>query len=67
MDTSKILKERKHNSSIVVAGLSIGVHPSVIELFLPAMIEATKTIHAQKQTERNREGVQPILNKSQTA
>jgi hypothetical protein len=57
MDTSKILKEKKHNSSVVVAGLSIGVHPSVIELFLPAMIEATKTINEQTTTKRNRESL----------
>jgi hypothetical protein len=57
MDTSKILREKKPNSSVVVAGLSIGVHPSVIELFLPAMLEATKTIHEQEQTKRNRESL----------
>jgi hypothetical protein len=47
---SRILNERKSNSSIVVAGLSIGVHPSVIEQFLPAMLEATKTINEQNKT-----------------
>jgi hypothetical protein len=47
---SRILNERKSNSSIVVAGLSIGVHPSIIEQFLPAMIEATKKFNEQKKT-----------------
>ena len=47
---NRVLSERKSNSSIVVAGLSIGVHPSVIELFLPAMLEATKTINEQNKT-----------------
>jgi hypothetical protein len=47
---SRILKERKSNSSIVSAGLSIGVHPQIIEMFLPAMIEATKTYNEQSKT-----------------
>ena len=40
---NRILKERKSNSSVASAGLLIGVHPKVIEMFLPAMLEATKT------------------------
>lgn len=47
---SRILNERKSNSSVVSAGLSIGVHPKVIEMFLPAMIEATKTYNEQYKT-----------------
>jgi len=50
---SRILNERKSNSSVVSAGLSIGVSPAVIELFLPAMIEATKTLNEQNKTKRN--------------
>lgn len=50
---SRILNERKSNSSVVSAGLSIGVSPEVIELFLPAMIEATKTLNEQNKTKRN--------------
>jgi hypothetical protein len=57
MDTTKILKEKNLNSSVVAAGLSIGVHPSVIELFLPAMLEATKTIYEQEKIKRNRESL----------
>jgi hypothetical protein len=67
MDTTKILKEKKLNSSVVVAGLSIGVHPSVIELFLPAMLEATKTIHEQEKTTRNREGLSKGILSSKNA
>lgn len=48
MMTNRILSERKSNSSIVVAGLSLGVHPKVIEMFLPAMIEASKTYEQNK-------------------
>ena len=50
---SRILNERKSNSSVVSAGLSIGVSPAVIELFLPAMIEATKTLNEQNKTKGN--------------
>ena len=50
---SRILNERKSNSSVVSAGLSIGVSPAVIELFLPAMIEATKTLNGQNKTKGN--------------
>lgn len=42
---SKIPKRKKHNSSIITAGLSVGVHPSVIEMFLPQMLEITKIIN----------------------
>ena len=47
---SRILNERKNNSSVVSAGLSIGVHPKIIEMFLPAMLEATKTYNEQSKT-----------------
>lgn len=49
-DRSKILSERKSNSSIASAGLLMGVNPKVIEMFLPAMIEATKTYNEQNKT-----------------
>lgn len=45
---NRILNERKSNSSVVVAGLSLGVNPKVIEMFLPAMIEASKTYEQNK-------------------
>lgn len=44
---NRILKERKSNSSVASAGLLIGVHPKIIEMFLPAMLEATKTYNEQ--------------------
>ena len=40
----RIPERKKHNSSIVVAGLSIGVDPSIIEYYLPQMLEATKQL-----------------------
>ena len=47
---SRILKERKSNSSIVSAGLSLGVHPKVIEAYLPELLEATKKYNEQSKT-----------------
>lgn len=47
---SRILSERKSNSSIVSAGLSLGVHPNVIEAYLPELLEATKKFNEQKKT-----------------
>ena len=44
---SRILNERKSNSSIVSAGLSLGVHPKVIEAYLPELLEATKKYNEQ--------------------
>ena len=50
---NRILNERKSNSSVVSAGLSIGVSPKVIEMFLPAMLEATKTLNEQNKIKGN--------------
>ena len=47
---SRILNERKSNSSIVSAGLSLGVHPKVIEAYLPELLEATKKYNEQSKT-----------------
>ena len=57
MDTSKILTEKKLNSSVVSAGLCIGVHPRVLEYYLPMLLDATKTINEEIKTQRNREGI----------
>ena len=49
----KIPERKKYNSSIVTAGLSIGVHPAIIEAYLPQMLDATKQLNeAQKKTDR---------------
>lgn len=50
MLTNRILSERKSNSSVVVAGLSLGVHPKVIEAYLPELIEASKKYNEQNKT-----------------
>jgi hypothetical protein len=50
MLASRILNERKSNSSIVSAGLSLGVHPKVIEAYLPELLEATKKYNEQSKT-----------------
>jgi hypothetical protein len=44
---SRVLKERKSSSSIVSAGLSLGVHPKVIEAYLPELLEASKKYNEQ--------------------
>lgn len=49
----KIPERKKYNSSIVTAGLSIGVHPAIIEAYMPQMLEATKQLNeAQKKTDK---------------
>lgn len=50
MLTNRILSERKSNSSIVVAGLSLGIHPKVIEAYLPELLEASKKYNEQNKT-----------------
>jgi hypothetical protein len=50
--------KKKYNSSIESASISLGIPASVIDMFLPAMIEATKTLNEQNKTKTNREGVQ---------
>lgn len=47
---SRVLKERKSNSSIASAGLLIGVHPKVIEAYLPELLEASKKYNEQNKT-----------------
>lgn len=49
----RIPERKKYNSSIVTAGLSIGVHPAIIEAYMPQMLEATKQLNeAQKKTDK---------------
>jgi hypothetical protein len=50
--------KKKYNSSMESASISLGVHASVIDMFLPAMIEATKTINEQIKIKANRESLQ---------
>jgi hypothetical protein len=50
--------KKKYNSSIEAASVSLGVHASVIDMFLPAMTEATKTINEQNKIKANRESLQ---------
>lgn len=57
IDTSKILTEKKLNSSIVSAGICIGVHPRVLEYYMPMLLDATKTINEEIKTQRNRESL----------
>lgn len=47
---SRVLRERKSNSSVVTAGLSLGVHPKVIEAYLPELLEASKKYNEQNKT-----------------
>ena len=57
MDTSKILLERKLSSSIVSAGLCIGVNPKVLEYYMPMLLDATNKINEEIKTQRNRESL----------
>jgi hypothetical protein len=50
--------KKKYNSSIEAAAVTLGVHPCVIDMYLPLMIETTQTINEQNKTKGNREGVQ---------
>jgi len=57
MDTSKILTEKKLSSSIISAGLCIGINPKVLEYYMPMLTEATNKINEESKTQRNRESL----------
>jgi len=49
----RIPERKKYNSSIVTAGLSIGVDPAIIEFYMPQMLEATKQLHEARKNNHN--------------
>lgn len=50
--------KKKHNSSIEAASVTLGIPASVIEMFMPAMLEAKQLYDEQNKIKTNRESIQ---------